>query len=161
MFPFLLYLCTALVTGWQVLLPLVANVWLAPLPDVWTNILLLSWLPGSLAMLLAAGISLFRPRVAACVACIGLLVNWVTYGPVLVGGGWGMNFLIDAAYALLGLVLALVTAYALVASVRDLSDGLGRDGCFPSRPGITRGGPLERWCSSCSSALLSLRRCVS
>jgi hypothetical protein len=76
MLPFVLYFIAALVIGFHLygLLSLVAY-------GVSVNPLAVVALFGSLALLVAAYISLFRPRAAAKVALIAALAIWSFYAP--------------------------------------------------------------------------------
>jgi len=78
MFPFLLYFITAVVTGFHIytLLSLVAL-------GVPINPLELVALLGSLCLLIAAYISLFKPHAAAKLALVATLAIWSFYGPAI------------------------------------------------------------------------------
>lgn len=76
MLPFFLYLATAAVTGYHVYTLLLFAVYGAPF-----NPLELVSLLGSLGLMIAACISLFRPRAAARLALIACLAIWCFYGP--------------------------------------------------------------------------------
>jgi hypothetical protein len=78
MFPFLLYFITAVVTGFHIytLLSLVAlGVPISPLELV--------ALLGSLCLLIAAYMSLFKPHAAARLALVATLAIWSFYGPAI------------------------------------------------------------------------------
>ena len=78
MLPFLLYFITALVTGFHIysLLSLVVI-------GVPINPFEIIALFGSLCLLVAAYVSLFRPRGAAKLALIAALAIWSFYGPAI------------------------------------------------------------------------------
>ncbi len=80
MFPFVIYFVTALLTGFHVysLLELTVN-------GGTVSPLQLIALLGSFCLLIAAYISLFRPRAAARVALIAALAIWCFYGPAFAG----------------------------------------------------------------------------
>jgi hypothetical protein len=78
MLPFSLYFVTAVVTGFHLYALLSVVVYGVPL----NPLELVSWL-GSLALLVAAYVSLFRPRAAARVALIACLAMWCFYAPAL------------------------------------------------------------------------------
>lgn len=78
MLPFCLYFVAGLVTGFHVYTLLAMAVYGAP-----ANPLELVSLLGSLLLLIAAMISLFRPHAAARVALIGSLLIWSFYGPAI------------------------------------------------------------------------------
>jgi hypothetical protein len=78
MLPFSLYFVTALVTGFHLYALLSVVVYGVPL----NPLELVSWL-GSLGLLVAAYVSLFRPRAAARVALIACLAMWCFYAPAL------------------------------------------------------------------------------
>ena len=78
MFPFVLYFVAALFTGYHLygLMSLVVY-------GVPVNFLELLAFFGSFTLLIAAYVSLFRPRVAARVALIGCLALWCFYAPAI------------------------------------------------------------------------------
>ena len=78
MLPFLLYFITAVVTGFHIymLLSLVAL-------GVPINPLELVALLGSLCLLIAAYMSLFKPHAAAKLALVAALAIWSFYGPAI------------------------------------------------------------------------------
>jgi hypothetical protein len=78
MLPFVLYFVTALVTGYHVYALLSLTVYGAPFSP-----LLLVSLMGSICLLMAAYISLFRPHAAARIALLALLAMWSFYGPAI------------------------------------------------------------------------------
>lgn len=78
MLPFLIYSVTAVLTGFHVYVLLSYAVYGAPV-----NLLELVCLLGSFCMLVAAYISLFRPRAAARLALIAALTMWSFYGPAI------------------------------------------------------------------------------
>lgn len=79
MFPFFLYLITGLTTGFQVFRLIMWAVWgRPPHPIEFVS------LAGSLGLITAAVVSLFRPRIAAAVAFVASLAMWAFYGPALV-----------------------------------------------------------------------------
>src|ERR1700733_2365427 len=78
MLPFILYFVTASVTGYHVYALLSLTVYGAPFSP-----LLLVSLIGSICMLIAAYISLFRPHAAARVALLASLAIWSFYGPAI------------------------------------------------------------------------------
>jgi hypothetical protein len=79
MFPFSLYAIAGILTGVHLYLLLGLTAY-APAAN------LLEWiaLAGSLCLLAAAGISLFKPRAAARVALIACLLIWTFYAPATV-----------------------------------------------------------------------------
>ncbi len=79
MFPFSLYVITGVLTGVHLYLLLVFTVY-TPAAT------LLEWvaLLGSLGLLVAAYVSLFRPRLAAQIALIACLLSWAFYAPAAV-----------------------------------------------------------------------------
>lgn len=78
MLPFCLYFVAALVTGFHVYSLLALAVYGVPV-----NPLELVALFGSLALLVAAYVSLFKPYVAARIALIACLAIWSFYAPAL------------------------------------------------------------------------------
>ncbi|HEY3972919.1 MAG TPA: hypothetical protein VGM18_07930 [Candidatus Sulfotelmatobacter sp.] len=78
MLPFFLYFVTGLVTGIHVYLLLAFTVYGAPF-----NPLELVSLLGSMLLLVAACVSLFRPHGAARLALIAALAMWCFYAPAI------------------------------------------------------------------------------
>lgn len=78
MLPFVLYFVTAVVTGFHVYALLSLVVYGVPL-----NPLELVSLLGSFCLLIAAYVSLFRPRVAGRIALIACLAMWCFYAPAI------------------------------------------------------------------------------
>src|SRR5579863_10783135 len=78
MLPFCLYFIVALLTGFHVYSLLALTLYGVPF-----NPLELVSLLGSLGLLIAAGISLFKPTAAAKVALIASLLVWSFYGPTI------------------------------------------------------------------------------
>jgi hypothetical protein len=78
MFPFFLYFVTALVTGFHVYTLMALTVYGAP----FNPLELVSFL-GSLALLIAAYVSLFKPQAAAKTALLACLGIWSFYGPAI------------------------------------------------------------------------------
>lgn len=78
MLPFCLYFVAGVVTGFHVYTLLAMALYGVP-----ANPLELMSLVGSLLLLIAAMISLFRPHAAARVALIGSLLIWSFYGPAI------------------------------------------------------------------------------
>jgi hypothetical protein len=78
MLPFIIYFVTAVVTGFHLYTLLSLAVYGVPI-----NPLQLIALLGSLCLLIAAYVSLFRPLAAARLALIALLVIWCFYGPAI------------------------------------------------------------------------------
>jgi len=78
MLPFCLYFVAGLATGFQVYTLLALTVYGAPF-----NSLELVSLLGSVALLIAAFISLFKPYAAARIALIACLMTWSFYGPAI------------------------------------------------------------------------------
>ena len=78
MLPFILYLVTAVVTGFHLWSLLSFALYGAPF-----NLLELVSLLGSLCLLIAAYVSLFRPHVGARLALIACLVMWCFYAPAI------------------------------------------------------------------------------
>jgi hypothetical protein len=76
MLPFFLYFVAAVITGFHVYSLLALTVYGVPF-----NPLEVVSLLGSMVLLLAACISLFRPYAAARVALIACLLIWSFYGP--------------------------------------------------------------------------------
>jgi hypothetical protein len=79
MLPFLLYFVAGVITGFHVYSLLALTVYGVPF-----NPLEVVSLLGSLVLLVAACISLFRPYAAARVALIACLLIWSFYGPATV-----------------------------------------------------------------------------
>lgn len=78
MLPFLVYFATGVVTGYHIYTLLALVVYGVPI-----NPLAVIGLFGSLGLLIAAYISLFRPQAAAKVALIAALAIWSFYGPAI------------------------------------------------------------------------------
>jgi len=78
MFPFCLYFCTGVITGFHVYTLVALAVYGAPF-----NPLELLSLLGSLCLLIAAYVSLFKPYAAARLALIACLAIWCFYGPAV------------------------------------------------------------------------------
>jgi len=78
MLPFIIYFVTAVVTGFHLYTLLSLAVY-----GVLINPLELIALLGSLCLLIAGYVSLFRPRGAARLALLALLVIWCFYGPAI------------------------------------------------------------------------------
>jgi hypothetical protein len=78
MFPFLLYFVAAVVTGFHLYTLLSLVVLGVPVHPLEVVALL-----GSLCLLIAAYISLFRPYAAAKLALLAALAIWSVYGPAL------------------------------------------------------------------------------
>jgi hypothetical protein len=78
MFPFCLYFVASVITGFQVCTLLVRAAYGAP-----SNPLELVSLLGSLCLLIAAYLSLFKPHAAARLALIACLTIWCFYGPAI------------------------------------------------------------------------------
>jgi hypothetical protein len=78
MLPFLLYFVTGVVTGFHVYTLLALTVYGAPF-----NPLELVSLLGSLCLLLAAYVSLYKPHAAARIALLAALTIWSFYGPAI------------------------------------------------------------------------------
>jgi hypothetical protein len=79
MFPFTIYLVTALATGVQVHWLLMWAIWGAP-----THPVQFISLGGSFVLLLASFVALFRPRAAAVIAIVGSLAIFTYYVPAVV-----------------------------------------------------------------------------
>jgi hypothetical protein len=79
MLPFCLYFVAAMITGFNVYTLLALTLYGVPF-----NPLELVSLLGSLGLMIAAFISLFRPHAAAKVALIASLLIWSFYGPAVV-----------------------------------------------------------------------------
>lgn len=79
MLPFFLYLGTAIATGFHVYTLLSLAVYGA----AFSPLELVSLL-GSVLLLIAASVSLFRPQLAARIALIAALAIWCFYGPAIV-----------------------------------------------------------------------------
>ncbi len=78
MLPFVLYFVAAMVTGFHLYSLLSLIVYGAGF-----NLLEVTALFGSFLLLIAAYVSLFKPRVAAQIALVGALTLWCFYGPAL------------------------------------------------------------------------------
>jgi len=78
MFPFFLYFAASLITAFHVFTLLALAVYGAP-----SNPLELVSLLGSLCLLIAAYVSLFKPNAAARLALIACLAIWCFYGPAI------------------------------------------------------------------------------
>ena len=78
MLPFILYLVTAVVTGFHLYSLLSFALYGAPF-----NLLELLSLLGSFCLLIAAYVSLFRPHAGGRLALIACLVMWCFYAPAL------------------------------------------------------------------------------
>jgi hypothetical protein len=78
MFPFCLYFVVAVITGFHVYTLLALAVYGAP-----SNPLELVSLVGSLGLLIAAYVSLFKPSAAARIALLACLAIWCFYGPAI------------------------------------------------------------------------------
>ena len=78
MFPFFLYFAASVITGFHVYTLLALAVYGAP-----SNPLELVSLLGSLCLLIAAYVSLFKPNAAAKLALIACLAIWCFYGPAI------------------------------------------------------------------------------
>jgi hypothetical protein len=78
MFPFLLYFVTAVVTGFHLYTLLSLVVLGVPINPLEVVALL-----GSLCLLIAAYISLFKPHAAAKLALVATLAIWSFYGPAI------------------------------------------------------------------------------
>jgi len=78
MLPFLLYFATAVVTGCHLYTLLALAVYGAPF-----NPLELVSIFGSLCLLIAAYVSLFKPYAAARLALVAALAIWCFYGPAI------------------------------------------------------------------------------
>ena len=76
MLPFLLYLIAGALTGFQVYTLVALGAYGAPVSPLEFLSLL-----GSLALIVAAYISLWRPRIAARVALLAVLTIWCFYAP--------------------------------------------------------------------------------
>ena len=79
MLPFILYFVTAVLTGFHLYTLLSFTLYGAPF-----NILELVALLGSFCLLIAAYVSLFKPRVAGQLALIACLAMWCFYAPAIV-----------------------------------------------------------------------------
>lgn len=79
MLPFILYLVTAVVTGFHLWSLLSFALYGAPF-----NLLELLSLLGSFSLLIAAYISLFRPHAGARLALVACLMMWCFYAPAIV-----------------------------------------------------------------------------
>jgi hypothetical protein len=78
MLPFILYFVTAVLTGFHLYTLLSFTLYGAPF-----NLLELVALLGSFCLLIAAYVSLFRPRTAGQLALIACLAMWCFYGPAI------------------------------------------------------------------------------
>ena len=78
MLPFILYLVTAVVTGFHLWSLLSFALYGAPF-----NLLELVSLLGSFGLLIAAYVSLFKPNAGARLALIACLVMWCFYAPAI------------------------------------------------------------------------------
>lgn len=78
MLPFCIYFVASVITGFQVYTLLTPAIYGAP----WDPLELVSLL-GSLCLLIAAYVSLFKPYAAARLALIGCLAIWCFYGPAI------------------------------------------------------------------------------
>lgn len=78
MFPFVLYFVASLITAYHMYALLSVVLYGVPI-----NFLELIALLGSLGLLIAAYVSLFRPRVAARIALIACLLMWCFYAPAI------------------------------------------------------------------------------
>ena len=78
MFPFCLYFVASVITGFHVYALLAPAVYGAP----WNPLELVSLL-GSLCLMIAAYVSLFKPYAAARLALIACLAIWCFYGPAI------------------------------------------------------------------------------
>jgi hypothetical protein len=78
MLPFCLYFVAGVATGFHVFILLALTVYGAPF-----NSLELVCLLGSVGLLIAAFISLFKPFAAARIAFIACLMTWSFYGPAI------------------------------------------------------------------------------
>jgi len=78
MFPFFLYFAAGVITGFHVYTLLALTVYGAPF-----NSLELVSLLGSVGLLIAAFIGLFKPYAAARIAFIACLMTWSFYGPAI------------------------------------------------------------------------------
>lgn len=78
MLPFILYFVTAVLTGFHLYTLLSFTLYGAPF-----NLLELVAMLGSFCLLIAAYVSLFRPRAAGRLALIACLAMWCFYGPAI------------------------------------------------------------------------------
>ena len=78
MLPFFLYFAAGVITGFHVYTLLALTVYGAPF-----NSLELVSLLGSVGLLVAAFIGLFKPYAAARIALIACLMTWTFYGPAI------------------------------------------------------------------------------
>jgi hypothetical protein len=78
MLPFLLYLVTGVITGFHVYTLLALTVYGVPF-----NPLELLSLLGSLGLIIAAYVSLYKPRAASRIALLAALTIWSFYGPAI------------------------------------------------------------------------------
>jgi len=78
MFPFCIYFVAGVITGFHVYTLLALTVYGVP-----SNPLELVSLLGSLCLLIAAYVSLFKPHAAARLALIACLAMWCFYGPAI------------------------------------------------------------------------------
>lgn len=96
MLPFILYLVTAVLTGFHLYTLLSFTLYGAPF-----NLLELVALLGSFCLLIAAYVSLFRPRAAAQLALIACLAMWCFYAPAIakvVRTRWGKPAAVSQCY---------------------------------------------------------------
>jgi phosphoglycerol transferase MdoB-like AlkP superfamily enzyme len=78
MLPFVIYFVTGVITGFHVYTLLALTVYGVPF-----NPLELLSLLGSLGLLIAAYVSLYKPRAAARIALLAALAIWSFYGPAI------------------------------------------------------------------------------
>lgn len=78
MLPFVIYFVTGVITGFHVYTLLALTVYGVPF-----NPLELLSLLGSLGLLIAAYVSLYKPRAAARIALLAALAIWSLYGPAI------------------------------------------------------------------------------
>ncbi len=78
MLPFCLYFVASVITGFNVYMLLALAVYGAP-----SNALELVSLLGSLCLLIAAYVSLYKPHAAARLALLACLAMWCFYGPAI------------------------------------------------------------------------------
>ena len=78
MLPFLLYFVAGVITGFHIYTLLALTVYGAPF-----NPLELVSLLGSLGLLIAAYVSLYKPHAAARIALLAALMTWSFYGPAI------------------------------------------------------------------------------
>jgi hypothetical protein len=124
--PFFLYLVAGAVTGFHVYFLLVLAAFGAP-----ANPLELVSLVGSLCLIVAAYLSLFKPHAAARLALLAALAIWCFYGPAIVRtAGWFRTRMMLPYLATA--LLALVTAYSAFVSFRQQRDGSTAAWIFPN-----------------------------